>query len=172
MSRSMCTRASHGGGIRRWLVALMLLSLLGIADSGYLFWKHRRSTLLTTGTGGSNFCQAGGCDLVSQGKYAEVKGIPVAAFGIAGYLALLALSVMAAALGGRSLMWGIVGISGIGVVVSAFLVYLQVAVIGAICSWCVLSAFTMTSIFILSVLLVRKMRPLDLSEPAAQEGAI
>ena len=172
MSRSMCTRASHGSGIRRWLVALMLLSLLGMADSGYLFWKHRRSTLLTTGTGGSNFCQAGGCDLVSQGKYAEVKGIPVAAFGIAGYLALLALSVMAAALGGRSLMWGIVGISGIGVVVSAFLVYLQVAVIGAICSWCVLSAFTMTSIFILSVLLVRKMRPLDLSEPAAQEGAI
>jgi uncharacterized membrane protein len=153
-------------------VALMLLSLLGMADSGYLFWKHRRSTLLTTGTGGSNFCQAGGCDLVSQGKYAEVKGIPVAAFGIAGYLALLALSVMAAALGGRSLMWGIVGISGIGVVVSAFLVYLQIAVIGAICSWCVLSAFTMTSIFILSVLLVRKMRPLDLSEPAAQEGAI
>ena len=172
MSRSMCTRASHGSGIRRWLVALMLLSLLGMADSGYLFWKHRRSTLLTTGTGGSNFCQAGGCDLVSQGKYAEVKGIPVAAFGIAGYLALLALSVMAAALGGRSLMWGIVGISGIGVVVSAFLVYLQIAVIGAICSWCVLSAFTMTSIFILSVLLVRKMRPLDLSEPAAQEGAI
>jgi uncharacterized membrane protein len=153
-------------------VALMLLSLLGMADSGYLFWKHRRSTLLTTGTGGSNFCQAGGCDLVSQGEYAEVKGIPVAAFGIAGYLALLALSVMAAALGGRSLMWGIVGVSGIGVLVSAFLVYLQIAVIGAICSWCVLSAFTMTSIFILSVLLVRKMRPLDLSEPAAQEGAI
>ena len=172
MSRSMCTRASHGSGIRRWFVALMLLSLLGMADSGYLFWKHRRSTLLTTGTGGSNFCQAGGCDLVSQGKYAEVKGIPVAAFGIAGYLALLALTLMAAALGGRSLMWGIVGISGIGVVVSAFLVYLQVAVIGAICSWCVLSAFTMTSIFILSVLLVRRMRPLDLSEPAAQEGAI
>ena len=172
MSRSMCTRASHGSGIRGWFVALMLLSLLGMADSGYLFWKHRRSTLLTTGTGGSNFCQAGGCDLVSQGKYAEVKGIPVAAFGIAGYLALLALTLMAAALGGRSLMWGIVGISGIGVGVSAFLVYLQVAVIRAICSWCVLSAFTMTSIFILSVLLVRRMRPLDLSEPAAQEGAI
>ena len=172
MSLSMCTKASHGSGIRRWLVALMLLSLLGIADSGYLFWKHRRSTLLTTGTGGSSFCQAGGCDLVSQGEYAEVRGIPLAGLGLVGYLALLALTLMAAALGGRSLMWGIVGISGIGVVVSAFLVYLQVAVIGAICSWCFLSAFTMTSIFILSVLLVRRMRPLDLSEPAAQEAAI
>lgn len=172
MSRSMCTRASHGRGIRRWLVVLMLLSLLGMADSGYLFWKHRRSTLLTTGTGGSNFCQAGGCDLVSQGEYAEVKGIPVAAFGIAGYLALFALSVMASALGGRSVVGAIIAISGIGVGVSAYLVYLQVAVIRAICSWCVLSAFTMTSIFILSGLLVRKMRPLDLSEPTAQEGAI
>ena len=168
----MSVDASAVPRVRRWLVALMLLSLLGMADSGYLFWKHRRSTLLTTGTGGSNFCQAGGCDLVSQGKYAEVKGIPVAAFGIAGYLALLALSVMAAALGGGSVVGAIIAISGIGVGVSAYLVYLQVAVIGAICSWCVLSAFTMGSIFILSVLLVRKMRPLDLSEPAAQEGAI
>ena len=96
----------------------------------------------------------------------------MAGLGLVGYLALLALTLMAAALGGRSLMWGIVGISGIGVAVSAFLVYLQVAVIGAICSWCVLSAFTMTSIFILSVLLVRRMRPLDLSEPAAQKAAV
>ena len=164
MSRSMSTEAFDGSGIRRWLVALMLLSLLGMADSGYLFWKYR--------TGGSAFCPARGCDIVTQGEYAEIRGIPVAVFGLVGYLALLALTLMAAALGGRSLMWGIVGISGIGVVVSAFLVYLQVAVIRAICSWCVVSAFTMTSIFILSVLLVRRMRPLDLSEPAAQKGAM
>ncbi len=123
MSRSMCTKASHGSGIRRWLVALMLLSLLGMADSGYLLLKYRRSTLLTTGTGGSSFCQAGGCDLVSQGEYAVVRGIPLAGLGLVGYLALLALTLMAAALCGRSLMWGIVGISGIGVVVSAFLVF-------------------------------------------------
>ena len=168
----MSTEAFDGSGIRRWLVALMLLSLLGMADSGYLLWKHRRSTLLTTGSGGSSFCQAGGCDLVSQGEYAEVRGIPLAGLGLVGYLALLALTLMAAALGGRSLMWAIVGISGIGVVVSAFLVYLQVAVIRAICSWCVLSAFTMTSIFILSVLLVRKMRPLHLSESVAQKRAV
>jgi uncharacterized membrane protein len=108
---------------------------------------------------------------VNQGEYAEVKGIPVAAFGIAGYLALLALSVMATALGGRSGIRTIFILSGVGVIVSAYLVYLQVAVIKSICFWCVVSAVTMVSIFILSVLLVRKMRPLDLSEPAAQEGA-
>lgn len=42
-------------------------------------------------------------------------------------------SVMAVALGGRSVVGAIVAISGIGVVVSAFLVYLQVAVIRANC---------------------------------------
>jgi uncharacterized membrane protein len=141
----------------------MVLSIVGIADSGYLLQRHAR--------GGSGFCPAYGCDIVNQGEYAEVKGIPVASFGIAGYLALLALSVMAAALGGRSVIRTIFILSGVGVIVSAYLVYLQVAVIKSICFWCVVSAFTMVSIFILSVLLVRKMRPLDLSEPAAQEGA-
>jgi len=142
----------------------MVLSIVGIADSGYLLQRHAR--------GGSGFCPAYGCDIVNQGEYAEVKGIPVAAFGIAGYLALLALSVMAAAFGGRSVIRTIFILSGVGVIVSAYLVYLQVAVIKSICFWCVVSAVTMVSIFILSVLLVRKMRPLDLSEPAAQEGAI
>ncbi len=169
MFRSMSTEVFDGSGIRRWLVVLMLLSLLGMADSGYLFWKHRRSTLLTPGTGGSSFCQAGGCDVVSQGEYAEVRGIPLAGLGLVGYLALLALTLMAAALGGRNLMWGIVGISGIGVVVSAFLVYLQVAVIRAICSLCVLSAFTMASIFILSIVVLRKMQPPARSAAAGQQ---
>jgi len=141
----------------------MVLSIVGIADSGYLLQRHAR--------GGSGFCPAYGCDIVNQGEYAEVKGIPVASFGIAGYLALLGLSVMAAVLGGRSVIRMIFILSGVGVIVSAYLVYLQVAVIKSICFWCVVSAVTMVSIFILSVLSVRKMRPLDLSEPAVQEGA-
>jgi uncharacterized membrane protein len=160
----MSSSPSAWSGPRLWLVALMVLSIVGIADSGYLLQRHAR--------GGSGFCPAYGCDVVNQGEYAEVNGIPVAAFGIAGYLALLALSVMAAALGGRSVIRTIFILSGVGVIVSAYLVYLQVAVIKSICFWCVVSAVTMVSIFILSVLLVRKMRPLDLSEPAAQEGAI
>ena len=159
----MSSSPSAWSSPRLWLVALMVLSIVGIADSGYLLQRHAR--------GGSGFCPAYGCDIVNQGEYAEVKDIPVAAFGIAGYLALLALSVMAAALGGRSVIRTIFILSGVGVIVSAYLVYLQVAVIKSICFWCVVSAVTMVSIFILSVLLVRKMRPLDLSEPAAQEGA-
>lgn len=128
----------------------MLLSLLGLTDSSYLLWKHS--------TGSLAFCPAGGCDAVNQGEYSEIRGIPLAAFGVAGYLTLLVLSVRAAALGGRSLVAAICAISGIGVIVSAFLLYLQVAVIEAICFWCVLSAFTMTAIFVLSIILFPKTR--------------
>lgn len=131
----------------------MLLALLGLTDSSYLLWKHS--------TGSAAFCPAGGCDAVNQGEYSEVRGIPLAAFGVAGYAALLALSVMAAALGHRSLVAAICTISGIGVIVSAFLVYLQVAVIESICFWCVLSAFTMTSIFVLSLVVLFMWRSPD-----------
>ena len=162
-SRSMSTKAVAGSRVRRWLVAVILLSLVGVADSSYLVWKHR--------SGGSARCPANGCDLVTQGEYGEIRGVPVAAFGVVGYLTLLALSVLAAALGGRSLMRAIFGISGIGVVVSAFLVYLQVAVIRAICPWCLLSAFTMTALFILSIVVLCQMRPLDQSESAGQQRA-
>lgn len=172
MSRSISTEVIDGSGIRRWLVALMLLSVLGVVDSGYLFWKHRALTSLTPGREGPGFCPAGGCDIVTQGPYAEVRGIPLAVVGLAGYLALFVLSVMAAALDGRGLVGVIFAISGIGVAVSAFLIYLQVAVIRAICFWCILSALTMASVFILSVLLFRKMRPLHLSESVAQKPAV
>jgi uncharacterized membrane protein len=58
-----------------------------------------------------------------------------------------------------------------GVVVSAFLVYLQIFVIRAICPWCMLSAFTMTALFILSIVVLCQMRSLDQSESAGQQRA-
>lgn len=160
----MSTEAVAGNRVRRWVVAVILLSLVGVADSSYLLWKHR--------SGGPARCPANGCDLVTQGEYGEIRGIPVAAFGVVGYLTLLALSVLAVALEGRSLMRAIFGISGIGVVVSAFLVYLQVGVIRAVCPWCMLSAFTMTALFILSIVVLCKIRPLGQSESAGQERGV
>ncbi len=159
----MSTKAVAGSRVRRWVVAVILLSLVGVADSSYLLWKHR--------SGGPARCPANGCDLVTQGEYGEIRGIPVAAFGVVGYLTLLALSVLAVALGGRSLLGAIVAISGIGVVVSVFLVYLQVVVIRAVCPWCMISAFTMTALFILSIIVLCKMRPLGQSESAGQRRA-
>lgn len=151
--RSMSTNMYAVLDIKRLLVAVLALSLLGVADSSYLWLKHE--------SGGGAFCPAHGCDLVNQGEYAEVSGVPVAALGLGAYLTLFALSALAAVPGGRSVTGAIVAASGIGVLISGYLVYLQVAVIRVICAWCMLSALTMSSIFMLSISLLRRIRPLN-----------
>lgn len=158
MSQSRSTEAVAGRRARRWLLALPVLALLGLADSGYLLWQHRAAI--------STFCPTAGCAAVTQGVYSEIMGIPLAAIGVAAYLLLLALSVMAVALDSRRVLGVMLAISGIGVAVSAWLVYLQVAVIESICSWCVLSAFTMTSIFALSLSALLTIRAPQRSELA------
>lgn len=143
MFQSRSTEAVAGRRTRRWLLALPVLALCGVADSGYLLWQHRAAT--------ATFCPTGGCDVVNQGAYSEIGGIPLAAVGAVAYVFLLALSVVAVMLDSRRLIGVTLVVAGIGVVVSAWLVYLQVAVIESICSWCVLSAFTMILIFTMSL---------------------
>jgi uncharacterized membrane protein len=152
----MCADRTDGPKVRRWLLALVLLALVGAADAGYLLWWHGRPGADRAGGVGSAFCPAKGCEFVNQGEYANVLGVPLAAIGLAGYLMILALSLLAAIRRGRRATQGIVMLSGVGVMVSAYLVYLQVAVIGAICSYCVVSAITMTSILVVALALLVK----------------
>jgi len=142
-------------------MALPVLALLGLADSGYLLWRHGAET--------PGFCLTGGCDMVNQGEYSEVKGIPVAAFGVGAYLLLFGLSMLAMTRTGRRPLQIIVAVAGIGATVSAWLVYLQVAVIESICGWCVLSALTMTSLLILSAGATITTRIAKGSEPAVRK---
>lgn len=161
MSLSRSTEAVAGLHARRWLPALPILALVGLTDSGYLLWRHRTAT--------SAFCPTGGCDVVNQGAYSEIWGIPLAAIGIAAYLLLFALSIMAVRLDSRRVLGVMLVIAGIGVAVSAWLIYLQVAVIESICLWCVLSAFTMIFIFALSLSAFLAMRLPRQSEQANRD---
>ncbi|MDE2179796.1 MAG: vitamin K epoxide reductase family protein [candidate division NC10 bacterium] len=160
MSQLRSTEVVGGRRAWRWLLGLPGLALFGLADSAYLLWQHRTARMA--------FCLAGGCDVVNQGEYSEINGIPLAAFGVGAYLLLLVLSIMAVTLDSRRTLGMIVAIAGIGVAVSAWLIYLQVAVIESICVWCVLSALTMTSLFALSLSAFLMIRPLELSEPTNQ----
>jgi uncharacterized membrane protein len=163
----MSVDASAAPRVRRWLVALALLSLLGAADAGYLLWLHRHLAADAAGSDGSAFCPAKGCEVVNQGEYAEVRGVPLAAIGLAGYLTILGLSLLATTLGSAHVLRAIVMLSGIGVCVSAYLMYLQLAVIKVICSYCVVSAITMMSILVVTLTLLWKIRPLDQPERPA-----
>jgi len=72
-----------------------VLGLVGFLISLYLWlWK--------VGLLGALVCGDGGCEVVQLSEYAELLGIPVAFFGMLAYLVLLALSLLACNLAGRS----------------------------------------------------------------------
>ena len=134
---------------RLWL--MRLLALVGMGVSGYLTWAHLAGRSVACG-------QSQGCDIVQQSIYSEVGGIPIALLGLAAYMALFALTFLRGhILGGLQdfIPLAIFGISLIGVLYSAYLTYLELYVIDAICRWCVSSAIIMTAIFLLSLLDLR-----------------
>jgi uncharacterized membrane protein len=139
---------------RRLSLTVAALAVLGAAIAGYLSWVHF-AELKPYCVGGT-----GGCERVQASPYARLAGVPVAVIGLAGYLAVLA----SLALPDRSLT-AFLALVGAGF--SAYLTYLELAVIDAICQWCVASAVVMTALAVASVL--RFVAGEDLSEPGVRE---
>jgi len=130
---------------RLWLIRL--LSLAGIGASAYLTWAHLAHQSVTCG-------QSQGCDIVQQSVYSEVAGIPVALLGLMAYVALFALTLLRGRVPEPQddyVPLAIFGISLIGMLYSAYLTYLELFVIYAICRWRVSSAIIITAIFLLSL---------------------
>ncbi len=130
---------------RLWLMRLLALAGLGV--SGYLAWTHLANQAIACG--GSQ-----DCDIVQQSAYSAVLGIPVALLGMLAYATLLALLFLRGRLPeawDAYIPLAIFGISLIGVLYSAYLTYLEIYVIYAICRWCVSSAVIITAIFLLSL---------------------
>ncbi len=121
-------------GRRRLDVAALVVALLGVAVAGYLTYVHY--------AGLEPFCAGGGqgCERVQSSSYAELAGIPVAVLGLAGYLAIAAALLVA----GEPARLAAAGLAVSGFGFSAYLTYLELFVIDAICQWCVASAVLLT----------------------------
>jgi uncharacterized membrane protein len=121
---------------RRWRPAALGLAVAGIAVAGYLTWVHYAEL--------EPFCVGGGggCERVQASDYAELSGIPVALIGLLSYCAI------AAALASRSEMGVLLatGLALVGFGFSAYLTYLELFVIEAICQWCVANAVIATAL--------------------------
>jgi uncharacterized membrane protein len=104
-----------------------VLALVGAAISAYF--------VAVRATGGVPVCATGGCELVQGSEYSELGGIPVATIGLAGYLLFAATAAVRGPLAAATGLF-------LALVAAAFGVYLlvvQVAVIDAICQWCLAS---------------------------------
>jgi uncharacterized membrane protein len=127
-------------------MATATLSLIGLFVALYLWlWK--------VGVVGTLACGTGACESVQTSSYAEFLGLPVALYGVAGYLVLLVVSLL-----GLQPRWAehrgptlaLAGFSALGVAFTGYLTYLEAAVIHAWCRWCLVSEFLITAIFVVS----------------------
>jgi uncharacterized membrane protein len=133
-------------------MAIALLSLVGILIALYL-------TLYKIGVVGDLSCSIGSCETVNTSRWATFLGLPVAAWGLAAYVALFALAMAGTTeryANSRALSWLLVAIAGWSVLFSGWLTYLELFVIDAICIWCVTSALVLVGIFVASVVDLRK----------------
>jgi uncharacterized membrane protein len=137
----------------KWFYRISLaLAVLGILVSVYMtIYKLTENPNMCLGNGG--------CSTVNSSKYAEVYGIPVAVIGIGGYLSILALLWLEhrnSFLGDNGTLV-VFGLALVGFLFTLYLIYVELALIHALCPFCVTSQVTMTVLFILSVIrLVRQ----------------
>lgn len=121
-----------------------VLSLAGVFLAFYLVAHN-------LGWAGAIQCGTGDCGTVQSSRWAWVGPIPVSGIGLAGYLALFALSVLGLQerlSGSRVVAFLLFGGALFGVLFSAWLTYLEAAVIRAWCRYCVASAVVITVIFL------------------------
>ena len=97
---------------------------------------------------------AGGCHDVNFSPYSEIGGIPVSVFGILAFLTIAGILLLEPRLeiAKENGPLVIFGISLAGVAFSAYLTWLEIYVIHAICPFCVASAVVITLIFILAII--------------------
>ncbi len=97
---------------------------------------------------------SGDCSTVNASRYSEVNGIPVAAVGVIGYLAILAVHYFE----DRSSFFKkngtlmIFGMALTGFLFTVWLIYVELVLLKAICPFCVASQVVMTLIFILAII--------------------
>ena len=91
----------------------------------------------------------GDCWSVNISRYSMIGGIPVAVLGAIGFLAIITLLLLESKEGFLREQGVLInfGLTLIGVLFSAYLTYLEIAVIRAICPFCVLSAICMVVLF-------------------------
>jgi uncharacterized membrane protein len=144
-------------------MAAALFALLGLLDAAYLALERMSGAALACPLGG-------GCETVQSSSYALFLGMPVAFIGVAGYALLLGVALLALnadELAGMPTAAMLLALASIALLFGIYLTYLQIAVIGAICFWCAISALLDLCIWAAALMnwLWRNLRPLHTSPP-------
>jgi uncharacterized membrane protein len=121
----------------RYLIAL--LALAGVVVSTLALRIH-----YDTGTEPCSINEKWDCGIVNHSPFAEIAHIPVAAIGIAGYLALAAL-----ALARRRVLLAVAAIVGLGF--ALYLSHIEKSILQVWCLYCVISQGIIALVTLLSL---------------------
>ena len=138
-------------------MGIVLIALVGALIATYL-------TLYKLGIIGTLVCSnLGSCETVQTSRWATFLGLPVAAWGVGYYLAILLAAIvgtMPAWSESRGVSVVLLLMTAWGFLFSAYLTSLELFVIHAICVYCVTSAGLVTVLLVLSWLDYRETRML------------
>ena len=143
------------------LYTILFLALAGAVDAGYLLLETMRGTAVVCPNVPIGRFNLNQCNIVLATPYAKIFGLPNALYGLAAYLffTILVLYELIHGLTRKRTTNAIrllSYLSGFGILVFLYFIYLQFFVIEALCFYCLLSAVTMILICILSVFYLRK----------------
>ena len=125
---------------RRLRTAMAVLAVGGAAIATYLLYARFTDATIA--------CSTGGCETVQRSSYATVAGVPVAALALGGFVLVLAAALSASDLAraaGAAVALGALAFSG-------YLLVVQLAVVDAVCDWCLASDVIVTALAALAVL--------------------
>jgi len=143
MTEPELEEAGSRSSIAKLPLGAAIVAVVGIIDSVYLTVHHFTAEPVPCSL-------IEGCEQVLTSAYAEIAGIPLAGFGAAAYFVAFSLALLAAF--GDRRMWRLFGIHAtLMAVFSGWLLYVQAALIGAFCQFCLLSAITTFILFSLYV---------------------
>jgi uncharacterized membrane protein len=134
--------------------AIVLLALVGLLVATYL-WLYKIGAI------GQLQCGTGSCEYVQASRFAELLGVPVALYGVAGYGLLLGVGLLGLQprfAADRRVTALLAALATGGFAFTLYLTAIELFVLRAVCRWCVASAAIMTALWVLAVTGLRGAR--------------
>lgn len=140
---------------KKYLHAIVVLSFAGMLVTGYLIYQHYKDA-------GGSFCNIDdfvNCDIVNKSMYAEIFGIPVSVLGFVAYGIFFLVSLFfhhfEKKIHAGPLLAGLTLFSGMGLLFSLYLTYIEFFVLRAVCIFCLTQQIIIFIIFLLFLSLWR-----------------
>ena len=144
-------RSTKSWAPTKLVFGLLAVAPIGFADATYLTVEHYVNAIPPCSL-------ISNCEKVLTSPYSTVFGVPLALLGALYYLAVIIGLVAYFDSKNDRLLTAVAACTTIGLLVSVWLVLLQLVVIKAICIFCMLSAASSTALFVLGMALLWQRR--------------